>query len=265
MAEAVLEAWVIGLAGFLLLWPISLMRRDTSIVDFWWGPGFGAIAIYAWVVAGMPTHERAVLILGLVVLWSARLGLQLGRRRLREGEEDPRYQEIRAAWDPGFWWKSLFIVFVSQAILQFLVAAGPLSGAFAEAQPLAILGVAGLVLALAGLVIETVSDVQLDRFRRTTPHGGLLETGLRRYVRFPSYTGEMMIWWGLAAIAFEAGVYWAPLSAALLTFLLLRLSGVSVLDDRLERTRPGYAAYRARVPALFPDTRALGALFQRGT
>jgi steroid 5-alpha reductase family enzyme len=245
-------AFLIGMAGFWLLWPVSILRRDTSIVDFWWGPGFVAVIGAAWWMAGASFTGAGPLIVALVALWGLRLGVVLGARRLREGEEDPRYQDIRAAREPGFWWKSFFIVFTLQGVVQFVLASGAIAAVVYGADAIGTLAAFGAIAALAGAVIEARSDYQLDVFKRTHPHGKLLTTGLRSIVRYPSYAAEILFWAGIAMIAVDAGIWWAPICTLLLVALLMWISGVAVLDQRLTDTRPEYAAYKARVPALIP-------------
>ncbi|MEM8789655.1 MAG: DUF1295 domain-containing protein [Pseudomonadota bacterium] len=245
--------WAIGLAGFLILWPISLWRRDSSIVDFWWGPGFGAMAVALWVAIGMPLDAYTLLILVPLMVWSARLGVQLGLRRLREGTEDPRYQEMRALRSPGWWWKSLLLVFVLQSVLQFLIGAGILAGlALAPTVTAGWFAYGLAAIAILAAIVEAVSDYQLDVYRRTVPHGGLLTTGLRRIVRYPSYTAEIVFWTAMSLLSVGAGIWWAPISAMILALLLRYVSGVTILEDRLARTRPDFAAYQQQVPALVP-------------
>ncbi|NNU80817.1 DUF1295 domain-containing protein [Halovulum dunhuangense] len=251
--------WLVSLGGFLALWPISLLRRDASIVDFWWGPGFGAMAVALWLSMGRPTDGMTLAILVPLLLWSARLGVHLGLRRIREGEEDARYQELRAAWQPGWAWKSLFVVFLLQSVLQGLTAMGVLAGLARAPGVAPSAGVYVLsALAILAAIVELISDLQLDRFRARVPHGGLLTTGLRGIVRYPSYSAEIAFWSLLSLLAVVAGVWWAPLSALLIFALLRYVSGVAVLEDRLARTRPDFESYRARVPALMPR------LMQRG-
>lgn len=242
-------------AVFVALWGVSLALRDSSIVDFWWGPGFLVqCGVAAWAVRD-GLGPQALAILGLVALWSIRLGLVLGRRRLREGHEDPRYTTLREAWDPGFWWKSLGIVFVVQAVLQWLMALGPMIGILSGTGPLGVAGLVGLAIALIGFSLETTADAQLDAFKARGGGHGLCDTGLRAYVRHPNYLGEILFWIGVACVAVEAGAWIAMLSPVLIALLLTRLSGAPILDERLGMTRPGYAAYCARVPAFVPRLR----------
>ena len=263
-AEIIGIGWGAAAAGFLVaLWPLSVIRRDASVVDFWWGPGIALFALIAWTLAGFPAGTHALAALALTLVWGLRLGLALGARRLREANEDPRYAELRRAWDPGFWWKSLFVVFALQAVLQGLVALGAVATILAPPVapgPLAALGVAA---ALAGLAVESAADRQLDRFKAAAPAGALCREGLRALVRFPHYAGEMLFWAGIAALALDAGLWWAPLPALLIAGLLIKVSGAPMLDEHLARTRPEHAAWKAETPAFVPELRRLGAAARR--
>ncbi|MEM1267402.1 MAG: DUF1295 domain-containing protein [Pseudomonadota bacterium] len=249
-----LAVWLIGLTGFLVLWPISLWRRDASVVDFWWGPGVGAMVLAAWIGAGLPMGADVLMIVALSVLWSGRLGIHLGVRRLREGSEDARYAEMRAARNPGWWWKSLMMVFVLQAVLQGIITL-PLIAAVSVGSDTAFsaLILVASAIVLWGIVLQTVADLELDRHRARRGHGGLLMTGTRSIVRHPNYLGEIAVWFGLSLLALNAGVIWAPISVLIVTLLLRYVSGVPIIEERMERTRPEvFPTYRARVPALVP-------------
>ncbi len=263
-----LSVWWISLAGFLALWPISLWRKDASIVDFWWGPGVGAMMLVQWAQLGFPMSEGTLMLVSLTVLWSARLGIHLGIRRIREGTEDARYVEMREARNPGWWLKSLFMVFILQSVIQGAIAAPlvlalPLAGDLGLS-PLSLLAIAAI---LFGLWLQTVADLELDRHRALQGHGKVLTTGLRAVVRHPNYLGEIIIWIALSLLAMLGGIWWAPVSALIVTLLLRYVSGVTIIEDRMMRTRPEeFPAYRDRVPALIPrfqDIRT--ALQQRGT
>ncbi len=155
----------------------------------------------------------------------------------------------------AFRWKSLFIVFLLQAFLQWIIALAPIAGALAPAAPLGALGLAGAALALAGLALETRADWELDRFKRAAPPGALLTTGLRAHVRHPNYLGEMGVWWGIWLIAAEAGAWWSVISPLLLSFLLVKVSGAPATGEHLARSKPGYAEWAATTPAFLPRWR----------
>lgn len=250
-----LIAFAPTLGVFLLLWPLSLRLKDASIVDGWWGPGFLAAAGTAWALNGAATGCRALAILAFLGLWAGRLGFTTVRRRLRLGREEPRYADVRRSWGAGFWWKSFFIIFLLQGVLQWTISLTALAGLLAPAAPFGALGAFGAIVALAGLALEATSDAQLDRFKRDAPAGALLTAGLRAHMRYPSYTGEMLFWWGLWAIAAEAEAWWSALSPLIVTVLLTRISGAPMTDAHLRETRPAYADWAARTPAFLPRLR----------
>lgn len=241
----------VALCAFALIWPLSVVREDASLVDLAWGPGFLLqLVVVALLVQGMT--ERGWLLLCLVGVWSLRLGLTLGLRRWREGHEDPRYTAVRKSWGPSFWWKSFFIVFVLQAVLQWLISLGPIAGLLADASPPGWIAVVGAIVAMSGLALETAADHQLDRFKKSAPEGALMQTGLRAHMRHPNYTGEIVFWTGIALVCVEGGAWLGLLSPVLITFFLTKVSGAPMLDEHLMQTRPAYEEYRARVPAFFP-------------
>ncbi len=247
-----LHALALSGAVFLALWPVSLALRDAGVVDAWWGPGFGAAALVVWWVAGGPENARSLILLALILIWSIRLGVVMGRRWFRHKDEDRRYQMIRRGWGASFWWKSLFIVFILQGVLQWLVVLGPMSGMIAAPAPLGLLAVIGGLIALTGLALETVADAQLDAFKRDAKAESLLTTGLRKHVRHPNYSGEILFWWGVWLIAAPVAPWWAILSPILLTVLLAKVSGAPILSETLGKSRSDFAEYAKRTPAFIP-------------
>lgn len=244
----------VSLAGFLMLWPLSLRWRDSSVADLWWGPGFAGFLWTAWAAGGMPDAPRDWTLLWLTGLWSARMAWTLGARRMEAEGEDPRYASLRAAAGESWPTRSLFQVFVLQGLLQglLILPAACALGSDAAAGPLFALGLAA---AAAGLSLETVADMQLDRWRRRGG-AGVMRQGLRRLTRHPNYGGEVIFWSGVALIAVDAGVAWAPLAPLGLALLLDRVSGRPPLEERLER-HPGWRAYAAQTPPWIPRRAAV--------
>ena len=197
---------------------------------------------------------RALLVMALVTLWALRLAVYLAQRNW-QAPEDHRYQAIRARNQPGFVWKSLYLVFGLQAVLALVVAA-PLHAAITGAQALGALDVAGAALVLAGIVIESVADTQLARFRADSDQRGrVLDSGLWRYSRHPNYFGEFCVWWGFFLFALATGGWWTLVSPLLMSVLLLRVSGVTLLEQNIGERRPGYAQYVRQTNAFFPGPR----------
>jgi len=248
---------IIGLGTILtastLAWVLSVRLRDASIADVCWGLGFVLLAWLYFLLSPGAT-PRSWLIVTLITLWGARLAVHIFRRN-HGSAEDSRYQAMRAAQGPAFWWRSLFTVFWLQGTLLWFVAI-PLLVAVRAAQPAGLTAVDGLgVLCVAvGFAIEVVGDHQLALFRaERSNRGKVLDRGLWRYTRHPNYFGDATVWWGMYAIAAATPGGWLTvLSPALMTLLLLRVSGVTLLEDGLKVSKPGYVEYIARTPAFFP-------------
>jgi len=241
------------LSAVTLVWMLSVRLRDASIADVWWGPGFLLLAwLYSFLSPGL--SPRSWLVAALVTLWGARLSWHIFRRNRGKGE-DRRYQAMRALHGRAFWWRSLFTVFWLQGAILWFVAL-PLLVAIRATQPAALTAVDGLgvVLFAIGFGFEVVGDYQLARFRAEPEHRGkVLDRGLWRYTRHPNYFGDATLWWGLYVVAASTPGGWLTLlSPSLMTLLLMRVSGVTLLEDGLKASKPGYRDYIARTPAFFP-------------
>jgi steroid 5-alpha reductase family enzyme len=251
--SALALSFACGVAVMLVLWLVSLARRDVSIVDIWWGPGFAWLAAIAFSRAAAP-GPRGTLLLALVAIWGLRLGGYLLWRNWGHGE-DARYARMRRHHGERFRWISLATVFGLQALLQWFVSLPlQLAQLVPGARPLGALDAFGVALVATGLFFEAVGDAQLARFKADPANRGrVMDRGLWRYTRHPNYFGDCLAWWGLFAIAAAtpAGP-WTIASPLLMTFLLLRVSGVALLERSLVRTRPEYRDYIARTSAFFP-------------
>lgn len=246
------------LLAFATLWIVSLFRRDASIVDPAWGPGF-LLATGLAFTAG-PGGGRPLLTLALVAVWALRLGGYLWWRARSAGpaddahrghREDFRYAAMRAKHGARFWWVSGLTVFGFQAVLCWVISL-PLQVAVTSHVPLIWLDFLGATLWLVGFGWEAVADAQLARFkaRRTDPQA-VLDTGLWALSRHPNYFGEWLLWWGFFALALAAGGGWTLFAPVIMSVLLMRVSGVPLLEKKLAE-RPAYRAYVERTPAFFP-------------
>lgn len=234
-----------------IMWVISLPLRDVSIVDLVWGPGF---AMIGWIALALAEERgpRSWLLAGLTTVWAARLAGYLAWRNLGHGE-DKRYAAMRRARGASFWWRSLGIVFGLQAALMLVVSV-PLQIGMRFPEPASwVAVVAGVSAWVLGLVFESVGDWQLARFKGDPANrGAVMDRGLWRYTRHPNYFGDFMVWWGLFLVAVPSAAYiWIAIGPALMTLLLVRVSGVGLLEKDLGR-RPGYADYIRRTSAFIP-------------
>jgi steroid 5-alpha reductase family enzyme len=248
-----LAGLLVAAALMLIGWTISVARRDVSIVDALWGPVIAAIGITYFFAVG-EYSARGWLIVSLAGLWALRLAAHVLWRNHGQ-PEDRRYREIRARNEPGFWWRSLYLIFGLQAVLAWITGL-PLFGAVTSTAPLNALDLLGAGLWAVGLAWEAVADLQLARFqRRPGAEARVMDRGLWRYSRHPNYFGEFCLWWGLWLIAAAGGAWWTVIGPVLLTFFLFRVSGVALTEKDIATRRPEYQAYIRRTSAFFPRPR----------
>lgn len=234
----------------VVAWLYSVARKDVSIVDSLWSLMILA-SLAVFLLLTWNNGHRAVLVLVLLAVWALRLSVHITVRNHGHGE-DRRYQEIRRNNEPGFWWKSLYIVFGLQAFLAWVVSL-PAVAAAASPAPLGWLDLAAVAVWVAGMVFEVVGDWQLMRFQKEEhSKGAVLDRGLWRYSRHPNYFGEALLWWGIYLFALAAGAWWAVISPLLMTLLLLRVSGVALLEKDISDRRPAYRDYVERTSAFVP-------------
>jgi steroid 5-alpha reductase family enzyme len=247
---------VLVAAAMVTLWLISVWRRDASIVDMFWGLGFVLVAWSTWVLShpelfDLPRGPRSGLLLTLVTLWGLRLSGYLTWRNWRK-PEDPRYRAMREHHGEQFPLVSLFTVFGLQGVILWFVAL-PVQWGIPTESPLTWLDGLGLLLTLTGITFESVGDFQLARFRADPENRGrVLDRGLWRYTRHPNYFGDFLVWWGIYFVAAAGGAATTLFSPLLMSWLLLRVSGVTLLEKSLVSSKPGYADYIRRTSSFFP-------------
>jgi steroid 5-alpha reductase family enzyme len=231
------------------LWLVSLGQRDSSIVDIAWAPGFAIISWSNALLAGT-NGLRAWLVLALVTLWAFRLALHIAARH---HGEDHRYTAMRAKHGVRWWWWSLFQVFWLQALLCWLIS-WPLQLAVTRTAPLNILDAVGFTIAAAGFLYEAIADWQLQRFRTDPANKGhVMDRGLWRFSRHPNYFGDALMWWGYFLIGLATSdAWWSIFAPIAMTVLLLRVSGVSLMEETITDRRPKYADYIRRTSAFVP-------------
>ena len=239
-------------ASMFLLWVLSVLKKNASIVDIFWGFGF---VIVAWASAFNADRVSVLgkVVLALVSFWGLRLSIYLGIRNHGK-PEDFRYVAMRKHYGPKFPIISLFTVFMLQGAIMMVVSL-PVQIALSDATTsLSVLSYVGIALFALGIFFEAVGDWQLAQFKRDPQNvGQVMQTGLWKYTRHPNYFGDACVWWGLALIAAETGTgAWGIIGAVVMTVLLRRVSGVTLLEKSLKKRREGYEEYIRRTSPFVP-------------
>jgi steroid 5-alpha reductase family enzyme len=199
-------------------------------------------------------NPRKILILTLVSIWGLRLTIYLALRNIGKGE-DYRYQEFRKNYGPKrYWWFSFFQVFLLQGALIMLVSL-PLLGinSTTSSGDLCILDYLGILVWCIGFSFEAGGDFQLARFKKDIKNKGkVLNTGFWKYTRHPNYFGDSAVWWAYAIFSIAAGSYWQIIGSIIMTLLIIKISGVSLLEKTLKDTKPQYKDYIQKTNSFFP-------------
>ena len=236
----------------ILTWVISLVLKNASIVDVAWGIGFVAVA---WMVAARVDGnvDRQFLIVAMTTLWGVRLAVYLFTRNRGAGE-DHRYRAMRKRWGSRFPLVSLGTVFVLQGVLMWIVSLPVQLGQVEESPDVGVIAWLGVAVWAVGLFFEAVGDAQLAQFKGDPANEGLvMDRGLWKYTRHPNYFGDACVWWGIALVAAETTVgRWGLIGAVVMTVLLRKVSGVTLLEKSLVKRRAGYEEYIARTSPFLP-------------
>jgi steroid 5-alpha reductase family enzyme len=246
-------ALIVILSMMIILWIISLQIKNVSIVDVFWGSGFVMICLLYFLKTG-GFESRKILLMILVAAWGLRLSCYLVWRNYGKGE-DFRYKKFRKDYGEGrYWWISFFQTFLLQGILMWLISA-PLLGAqfYTRGNTLGIFDFVGVLIWILGFVFETGGDIQLARFKRDPANKGkVLTKGFWHYTRHPNYFGDAAVWTGFGFICIAAGCYVPVLGSVLMIALIIKVSGVALLEKTLKETKPGYREYIEKTRAFIP-------------
>jgi steroid 5-alpha reductase family enzyme len=251
-----LQIYLLALAVIMslmtILWLVSIRIKNVSIVDLFWGFGFVvAAAVYFLFTEGFET--RKILLMTMVAIWGLRLSIYLAWRNLGKGE-DFRYQKFRKDFgEHRYWWYSFFSVFLLQGVLMWLISVPLLGAQFYSGSSLKILDYSGIIIWIIGFVFEAGGDIQLVRFKANPANKGkVLNTGFWHYTRHPNYYGDAAVWFGYGLICLSAGSYIPVLGSVLMTVMIIKVSGVALLEKTLNTTKPEYQEYIRKTSAFIP-------------
>jgi steroid 5-alpha reductase family enzyme len=263
IGQSSLYALVVILVMGVVTWLYSLYRKDVSIVDSLWSLMLLAAAT-TYLTFAENYSARNILLLVLVTLWALRLSVFLTVRNWNK-EEDRRYREIRANNQPNFGIKSLYIVFGLQGVLAWIISI-PLLLSFSIDGDIGVIEMIATGLWMTGFLFESIADWQLYRFKSNSANRGeVLDTGLWAYSRHPNYFGECLVWWAYFLFALSVGAWWTAFSPIVMTLLLLKVSGVSLMEKGITERRADYRRYIQTTNAFIPGMpRRDGAYIEKG-
>ena len=236
-----------------ILWIISTIVRNVSIVDLFWGLGFVIVTAFFFIKSN-GNESRKILLMTMVTIWGLRLSVYLAWRNAGKGE-DFRYRQFRRKYgEKRYWWISFFQTFLLQGILMWLISA-PLLGAqyYGFEKDLGFYDFVGIFLWVIGFIFEAGGDFQLAVFKGNPSNKGkVLDTGFWRYTRHPNYFGDSSVWWGYGFVCMAAGSYIPLLGSLLMTALIIKISGVALLEKSLTEQKPQYIDYIKKTSAFIP-------------
>lgn len=237
--------------------------KDSSIVDIGWGLGFVMVGVSLCILVSSEPKTIFRLTMTLVSIWGLRLFWHILKRKAGK-PEDWRYQNWRNQWGSNHWWRSYFQIFVLQALLMCIIAAPLIVASISDVATLNWLMIVGLIVWAIGFTFEAVGDYQLDQFilkrnkavesstKKKPKVDRIMKTGLWRYTRHPNYFGEITQWWGLWIIVASLDYGWfALISPLLISFLLLKVSGIPMLEKKWAKDKE-FKKYKAKTSALIP-------------
>ena len=253
MLTIFLQGFLLLMSLLTILWIVSVLIKDASIVDIFWGITFIVTNTY-YFFATSDFFTRKIILLVLVSLWGLRLSIFLAYRNIGNGE-DYRYQEFRKKYGPErYWWFSFFQVYLLQGIFSILVSITLLGSHFnTQTNDLNLFDYLGILVWLIGFIFEAGGDYQMTKFKQNPENKGkVLNTGFWKYTRHPNYFGDSAVWWSYAIFSIAAGSYWTIVGSFIMTFLLLKVSGVALLEKSLKDGKPEYNDYIQKTNSFLP-------------
>lgn len=251
--NSIIVASIVLSAMMMAAWAVQIPTRQSGWADCFWSfaIGIGGLIVTLFTLGEGP-DERRWLVAAMVGFWSMRLGFHILARTAGATYEDPRYADLRREWGKRFQ-PRLFLFLQIQALCGVGLVVTVYAAAHRPGPAFAITDLIGLALLLASVAGEGIADRQLRAFAADrSNHGKVCDTGLWAWSRHPNYFGEMLVWWGIGAVAVAAGAFWSLVGPLTITMLLVKVSGVPLLEKTIAERRPGYREYVERTSALVP-------------
>jgi steroid 5-alpha reductase family enzyme len=252
-SQIYIQAFLVIMSIMTVLWIVSIIIKNVSIVDIFWGLGFVITSGYYFLNSD-GNDTRKIIMMTLIAIWGVRLSVYLAWRNLGKGE-DFRYREFRRIYgEKRYWWISFFQTFLLQGVLMWLISAPLLAAQFyGKETPPGLADFAGIAVWLTGFAFEAGGDLQLAFFKSDPANKGkVMDKGFWHYTRHPNYFGDSAVWWGFGIICIASGSFLPALSSVLMTALIIKVSGVALLEKTLKEEKPQYREYIEKTSSFFP-------------
>lgn len=246
-----LETFLLTFSFFFLVFILGQILKDNSIVDIAWGVGFLINAFFTF-YKNQHSGLKGIVLLVLISIWSIRLTYYIAKRNIGK-PEDYRYVEMRKKWGSDFvLLKSFLNVYLLQMLIQYVVSLPIIYGS-QTVQSMSFVNYIGIVFWLVGFYFEAYGDYQLSQFKKKSENKGkLMQSGLWAWTRHPNYFGESLMCFGIFFVTItDIFGLWIILSPLLMTYLLVFVSGVKMLEKKYEG-REDFELYKQRTSAFFP-------------
>ena len=224
-----------------ILWLYSQYSKKADIIDTYWGPSFFLICLFLLFKEGN-YYSINIITSILVFIWSIRLMIYLHLRNHKKSE-DIRYVKIKKKYGN---FGMYVISYLTQVILIAIVSL-PIQVLLASNLDLYFnfISIFGITLTILGIAIETLADIQLTKFKTDINNNGkVMNKGLWKFSRHPNYFGDSLFWWGIFIISYSVTFnFFIIIAPVTMTFFLLKVSGVSMLENQIKNTKDGYKEY----------------------
>ena len=236
---------------YMSLWfLLSLKFKRYDVLDVAWGPGFVLIVILSVYFREMELDDRSLWIILLISLWGLRLFFHTFKRNLHQ-VEDWRYHQWRDIEGCKYYLCSFFQVFMFQAAIMMITALPLAYSLSVIILPMFDVNYFGLILAILGLILETIADWQRANFLvKKENFNKLFTSGLWHFSRHPNYLGEIIFWWGIYFLVWGAPKSWMLIIAPItVTYILLFVSGLPT--EKKYQGRQDFEEYKRKTSSLF--------------